>query len=153
MGRKITTFLTALSRRPTLLSIAAAVVALGSMQRESRAGVIVPLAQAETLAAAGLPCDAPASSSAAVESVLESGKRPSDDGRSPRVFALEGLAETGGASAPTSSGSGPATAVAVAVLDAPVIPRVTCSYRALREHRVRLPQPPPGELLDPPKAG
>jgi hypothetical protein len=64
---------------------------------------------------------------------------------------LDGLVETGGASAPGSAPIGHSGITPVAILDVPTMAPAASSLALLREHLLKVPQPPPGELLDPPK--
>ncbi len=159
MGQHPGSIRQALARRSTFLSMAAAVVGLWGMPQRTLAGVILPPALQQTpleltrAADVDLPGDAPCSASAPVEPLSKSGQRENGDGRLSQIIAREGLTDAGGASAPPGSAAGSGVFCAVAVLDGPVVLAPARASHYLRENRVQLPQPPPGELLDPPKAG
>jgi hypothetical protein len=137
--------------RPIVASVAVVVGALLFVTSEVRAGIILPLAHDAVRAEIALPTDN-ASSSAPAEPASDSNRHQRHDQEPVGISGLNGPGQTGGASAPVSSIAGSAASGAVATLEAPMTPRAACTFRALREQRVQLPQPPLGELLDPPKA-
>jgi hypothetical protein len=74
---------------------------------------------------------------------------------SSRETLVAGLFGTGGgASAPGNSSSGQTSLHLAAMFQFPaIVPQLTCLSRYLSEQALQLPQPPRGELLDPPKSG
>jgi len=143
---------TMLLGRSTVLSIIAVAGALSFSAMEAQAGVILPWVQEGAATELSLPIDGAGSSSAPEQPVSDS-RQERESHKVPGMKAFDGLAETGGASAPSSGTAGPTSSVAIAILDLPATPLVTRAFGYLREHTLQLPQPPPGELLDPPKAG
>ena len=94
-------------------------------------------------------------SSNAPAQVVVDEKKPARPGRddAARLNAREGLAEAvGGASAPVEPSSFQMKVASAAIFDMPPVVPVARSLGYLREHALRLTNPPPGELLDPPKA-
>lgn len=58
---------------------------------------------------------------------------------------------TGGTSAPTGSSSGSTSSASAAIFESPLASLEGSSFARLREQALGLPQPPLGELLDPPR--
>lgn len=149
-----------MTRRSTILSIIAAAFFFSAA--ESRAGVIVPWTQESRaidqindqpsevidLALAGS-----GSSSSSQIPIAEQNENRDRDETTRRQKSLAGFAATnGGASVPVNSVSGPAGSAPAALTVVPFVPVAAKSFSYLRERTLQLPQPPPGELLDPPKA-
>jgi hypothetical protein len=144
---------TKLLGRAPVLSVIAVLGALSFSAVEAQAGVILPWAQEGAAADFSLPLEGAGSSSAPEKPVSDSQKqRESDHKQLTGMVSFDGLAETGGATSPVSNAPGPAASPVGTVLAAPASPPGACSFRYLREQRLQLPQPPLGELLDPPKA-
>jgi hypothetical protein len=158
---KMTRYFRALiSRRSAILSIFVVVCACSAA--ESRAGVIVPWShesrgqgrvhdEADGLidfALAGT-----GSSSSSQVPISEQSEKNGREQASPRHQSIAGLVETnGGASAPVSSSTAQAGSASAALVAVPTVPVAAKSFSYLRERTLQLPQPPLGELLDPPKA-
>jgi hypothetical protein len=134
-------------RRSTWLSILLSGCAFCWFAAGAQAGVILPCAVEESAECVEVGLD-PADSCGTTHQPVADRER---DRALTSIEALEGLLETGGASAPTSGPVGQSGSVPVALLDVPEAVPVTLSFAYLREDVVQLPQPPPGELLDPPK--
>lgn len=149
-----------ISRRSTFLSILA--VSCVCSAGELRAGVIVPWTQrAISQASAGeqftglielAVAGAGSSSSVRLPIAEQPGQRDSDR-RNHRIKSIPGLAETdGGASIPVSSTSGQVVSAPALLAAVPTVPACAKTFLYLRDRTPQLPQPPLGELLDPPKA-
>ena len=146
--------LTVLCRRATWLSIAVAVVALSWGGQSADAGVMLPWAQEHSASLADFEmADAVGSASAPAQPAPAPEKRSGDDRGRSKVAAVQGIAPVSvGASAPVSSTLAQSSAVAALVAGAPAAGLVARSFAYWRERSPELPNPPLGELLDPPKA-
>jgi hypothetical protein len=141
-----------LARRSTVLSIVAVAAALCWSSSEANAGVILPWVQDSSATAVDYTFDGAGSSSAPSEPAPGPTVNEKESRKVAGMRALDGLVETGGASAPPTGTAGQMTSAAVAILQVPMALPVTRSFGYLRETTPQLPQPPLGELLDPPKA-
>jgi hypothetical protein len=149
-----------IARRSTMLSIFAAASFFSAA--ESRAGVIVPWANEvrshgqthdDSVGAIDLALAGSSSSSAVQLPISERNEKRDRDQNARRGKTIAGLVETnGGASTPVSSSTGQAGSAPATLVDVPAVPVVAKSFSYLRERTPQLPQPPLGELLDPPKA-
>jgi hypothetical protein len=139
------------ARRSTWLSIFLSGCAFCWSAAGAQAGVILPCAVEESAANVEVTLDSAASSSTTQQPVADRKVDRESDQALTSIKVLEGLLETGGASTPTSGPVGQSGAVPVALLDMPEVVPETRSFAYLREELLQLPQPPPGELLDPPK--
>jgi hypothetical protein len=158
---KMTFYFRALiARRATMLSlfVAACIFSAG----ETRAGVIVPWANEmrghdqardESVGATDLALAGSTSSSATQLPISERDEKRDRDQNAHRGKTIAGLVETnGGASIPVSSSTAQAGSAPATLVDVPAAPVAAKSFSYLRERTPQLPQPPLGELLDPPKA-
>jgi hypothetical protein len=153
-------FRTLIARRSTMLSIFAAVCFFSAA--ESRAGVIVPWANEarsqnqpndESVGTIDLALAGSSSSSSAQLPVSERNEKHDRDQNVRHGKTIAGLVETnGGASIPVSSSTGQAGSAPATLVDVPAVPVAAKSFTYLRERTPQLPQPPLGELMDPPKA-
>ncbi len=153
-------FRTLIARRSTMLSIFAAVCVFSAA--ELRAGVIVPWANEarnqdqahdESIGAIDLALAGSSSSSSAQLPISERNEKHDRDQNARQGKTIAGLVETnGGASIPVSSSTGQAGSAPATLVDEPAVPVAAKSFSYLRERTPQLPQPPLGELLDPPKA-
>jgi len=143
-------FIRPLARRSALLTILFFVGALACFSTESRAGVIVLSIQDEAVAEVE-PGSAATAGTAAGDSAddFQENREPAKDHLG--LKAIQGLANMGGCQTPTNSISGSTGAFAFAAIDVALNPPEKRAFEYLREHLLTLPQPPPGELLDPPK--
>jgi hypothetical protein len=153
-------FRTLIARRSTVTSIFAAACFFSAA--ESRAGVIVPWANEarnqgqahdESVGTIDLALEGSSSSSSEQLPVSERNEKRDGDQNVRRGKMIAGLVETnGGASIPVSSSTGQAGSAPATLVDVPAVPVAAKSFSYLRERTPQLPQPPLGELLDPPKA-
>jgi len=139
-----------LARRSPLLTILFFVGAMACFAAESQAGVIVLGIQDEVVREV--------EPNSTAEAGTASGDSTNDfpENREPAksplgLKAIQGLANTGGCQTPTHSTSGSTGAVAFAAIDAAISPPERRAFEYLRELVLMLPQPPIGELLDPPR--
>ena len=139
-----------LARRSTLLTILFFVGAWVCNASESQAGVIVLGIQDEAVREAepNPPAQAGTASGDSTDDIQEN-REPAKGQLG--LKAIQGLANTGGCQAPTNSTSGSNGAFVFAAIDVAVSPPERRAFEYLREHLLTLPDPPVGELLDPPK--
>jgi hypothetical protein len=139
------------ARRSTWLSIFVSGCAFCWTAAGAQAGVILPCAVEESATNVEVALDSAVTAGTTQQPVVDRKDDGQRDHALTSIKALEGLLETGGASAPTSGPVGQSGAVPAALLDIPDAVPETRSFAYLREEVLQLPQPPPGELLDPPK--
>jgi hypothetical protein len=138
-----------LARRSAVLTVLFFVGALTCFSTESRAGVIV-LGMQEEAVPEVQPNSAPEAGTAGDSgNDFQQNREPAKNPLG--LKAIQGLANTGGCQAPTNSTSGSSGTVACATLDAAVSRPEIRAFEYLRERLLTLPEPPLGELLDPPK--
>jgi len=150
VATKCRNFIRPLARRSALLTILFFVGAWACFITDSQAGVIVLGIQDEVV------CEVEPNCASEVGTSSGGSADDSQESREPAkshvgLKAIQGLANTGGCQTPTHSTSGPSGAVAFAAIDVAVSPPEKCAFEYLRERILSLPQPPPSELLDPPK--
>jgi hypothetical protein len=146
-----------ISRRTTILSIFAAACVFSAA--ESQAGVIVWTQESciqgqvdQTSDMIDLALAGSGSSSATQLPITEQSEKRDRDQTARRAKAIAGLVESsGGASIPVNSSTGQAGSAPAALTAVPPAPVAAKSFSYLRERTPQLPQPPLGELLDPPK--
>jgi hypothetical protein len=143
-------FLIGLLARRSALAILVFVGAMGCVSAESQAGVILLGIQDDAVREVEPNCAAEAGTASGDSADdFQENREPAKS--LPGLKAIQGLANTGGCQTPTNSMSGPTGAVAFAAIDAAVSPPEKRGFEYLRECLLTLPQPPPGELLDPPR--
>ena len=141
-------------RLPRLAGMfALAAVALLFRPGDAQAGVIVPWAQGRSVVDLDFSIDSVGSTAAPAVPAAD----PSDqqDNRGfPAGPDFTGNFEraNGGASAPTSGPPVQLSSASAIVFSSPSIAPPAVAFEYLREQATDLPQPPLGELLDPPKA-
>jgi len=140
-----------LARQSTWPSILAVGCAFWWFAAGAEAGIILSCAADDSAARIDVNLDSTASSSGPQKSGPDQEDARESDHAASVFLALDGLVESGGASAPISGSVGPLGAVPVAILDVPATALAPSSFASFRENQLKAPQPPPGELLDPPK--
>ena len=149
-----------LTRQSAIFSLIAAACLFSAA--ESRAGVIVPWTQDgraheqrdnQSGNLVDLSLSGSSSSSTTQIPITEQNEKRDSDRTAHRQKSIAGLVESsGGASIPVSSSTGQAGSAPALVTAVPAVPAAAKSFSYLRERTPQLPQPPLGELLDPPKA-
>ena len=132
---------------------ALAAVALLSQASDAKAGVIVPWAQERPVVDIDFAVDSIGSTTAPAAPTSETPEEQNNRGRpSGADFAGNLERANGGASAPTSGPTLQLTTASAIVFSSPSLAPAAIAFAYFREQATHLPQPPLGELLDPPKA-